>query len=107
MTDRTGPEIDAKIAAAEARGDTKIARLENKMDLVLSKLDASINETRQMRSDTKEDNRSTRANQIALTIGAVVIIIAVLALLPIVFGFGTSLRDMVHDEIKQLIPGKS
>jgi len=39
MAGPTREELDAKLQAAAAETDTKIARLEGKMDLVLLKLD--------------------------------------------------------------------
>ncbi len=41
MSDPVTQATDAKIAAAEARTDTKIVRLEGKIDLVLEKLDSN------------------------------------------------------------------
>jgi len=70
--------VEAKIAAAEARTDTKIVRSEGKIDLVLSRIDvlsAKIDELR-------DDNRSVRANQWVIGFGLAVLIVAVAALLP-------------------------
>ena len=56
-------------SAAEARGDTKLARMEGKLDLVVSKIDlvnARFNEL-------KADNRATRA----LIAGISVLVIAI------------------------------
>lgn len=88
MADQTREEVDAKISASEARTETKIARLEGKLDLVLSKLD-----------HVAEDNRSTRANQWVIAFGLAVLIVGVAALFPVFFGMGAQLRDMVRDEV--------
>jgi hypothetical protein len=81
MADQTREEIDAKIAAAEARGDTKIARLESKIDLVLTKLD-----------DVTKDYRSLRANiwtaGLIIIVVIIAVIIAVAALFSAFFNVG-------------------
>jgi hypothetical protein len=85
--------VDAKVAAAEARTDTKVVRLEGKVDLVLSKLD-----------ELRDDNRSVRANQWVIGFGLAVLIVAVAALLPVFFSMGTQVRDLVHSEIQSQLP---
>jgi hypothetical protein len=71
-------------AAAEARTDTKMARMEGKLDLVLSKLDG-----------VRDDYRNTRATQWVIGLGLAVLIIAVVALLPVFFSVGAQIRDDV------------
>jgi hypothetical protein len=104
MTDPTREEIDAKIEASEARTDTKMAHLEGKIDLVISKLDSSISETRQMRADVKDDSRATRANQWVIFFGLAGIIIASLALIVAFFTLGTQFRDVIHAEVHAEMP---
>jgi hypothetical protein len=83
----------AEIAAAEARTDTKIVRMEGKLDLVLSKLDG-----------VREDNRGTRANQWIIGVSLAVLIVAIAGLFPVFFGIGTQVRDLVHSEIQSQSP---
>lgn len=88
MSDLTREEVKAEIAASEARGDTKIARFEGKLDLVLSKLE-----------DVRQDNRTTRANQWVIALGLAVLIVTIVSLLPIFFDWGSKIRDLVDKEV--------
>jgi hypothetical protein len=85
--------VDAKIAKAEARTDIKVVRFEEKVDLVLSRLDA-----------LRGDNHSMRANQRVIGFGLAVLIVAVAASLPVFFSIGTQLRDLVHSAIQSQLP---
>jgi hypothetical protein len=93
MSDISREEIKAHIDASEARGETKIARLEGKLDLVLSRL-----------NDVNENVRSSKANQWVIGLGLAVLIVAVVALFPVFFGMGTQIRDMIHSEVQSQIP---
>ncbi len=84
--------VYAKIAAAEVRTDTKVVRLEGKIDLVLSRLDGMSAKFDALR----DDNRSARANQWIIGFGLAVLIVAVAALFPVFFSIGTQVRDLVH-----------
>lgn len=79
----------AEIAAAEARTDTKIARMEGKLDLVISKLD-----------DVREDNRATRANQWVIGLGLAVLIVAIATLFPVFFDVGLKLGDLIEKKVQ-------
>jgi hypothetical protein len=89
MADMSRDEIKAEIALAEARTDTKIARMEGKLDLVLSKLDG-----------VRDDYRNTRSNQWVIGLGLAVLIIGMVALFPVFFSIGAQVRDLVHTEIQ-------
>jgi hypothetical protein len=80
---------DAKIAASEARTETKIVRMEGKLDLVVSKLDS-----------LREDNRATRANQWVIGFGLAVLIVAVAALFPVFFDMGGKVKDWIREEVR-------
>lgn len=94
MVEPTREEIDAKLRASSAEADTKIARMEGKLDLVLSKLDGVNSRF----DDVRDDYRSTRANIWVVGLGILVAIIGVAALFPVFFGIGAQVRDMVHAE---------
>jgi len=104
MSDMTREEVQAQIAASEARGDTKIARFEGKLDLVLAKLDSVNNSVTDKMKDVKDDVRSARANQWVIALGLAVLIVAVVTLFPVFFGIGTQLHDMVHSEVQSQMP---
>lgn len=93
MSDPTREEIKEAIGAAEARGETKIARLEGKLDLVLSKLD-----------DVRQDNRTARANQWVIGFGLALLIVAMFSAFPAFFGIGSQIRDLVHAEVHDQLP---
>ena len=88
MTDISRDEVDAKIALSNAQTDTKFARLEGKLDLVLSKM-----------AEVQESTRATRANQWVIGTALAVLIVALAFGVPTVFGFGLQLRDVVHSEV--------
>jgi hypothetical protein len=82
----------AEIAAAEARTDTKITRMEGKLDLVISKLDG-----------VREDNRSTRANQWVIGFGLAVLIVAVAALFPVFFDMGSKVHEIIEKAVQSRV----
>jgi hypothetical protein len=93
MSDMTREEMKAEIAASEARGETKIARFEGKLDLVLEKL-----------GNVNENVRSSNNNQWVIGLGLAVLIVAMVALFPVFFGMGAQIRDMVHTEMQSQTP---
>ena len=92
MTNPTREEIQAQIAASEARGETKLARLEGKLDLVLLKLD-----------DVKEDGRHTRNNAILIGVSLALLIIGSIAAAPVIFDLGFKLRETVTKEVQEQV----
>ncbi len=107
----TREEMNANLRAAGAETDTKIARMEGKLDLVLSKIDGLNTRFEDARADAKEaratahsDNVATRANIWVVGLGLAVLIVAVAALFPAFFGMGAQVKDLVHSEIQQQIP---
>lgn len=97
MTEQTREEVDAKIGAAEARTDTKITRMEGKLDLLLSE----ISNVNARIGDVRDDSRSTRSNLWAVALGLAALIVGVAFGLPAIYGFGFSLRDVVHKEVQE------
>ena len=82
----------AEIAAAEARTDTKITRMEGKLDLVISKLD-----------DVREDGRATRANLWVVGLGLAVLIVAMITLFPVVLDLGMKTRESITKEVQEQV----
>jgi hypothetical protein len=99
MAAPTREEIDAKLAASEARMETRAAISDGKLDLVLAKL-ASIGEKM---DDVRSDNRTTRANIWAVCAIVVTTIVGmaalVIAVAPAAFTIGAQVRDMVQKEM--------
>lgn len=93
--DMTGPsreEIDAKLRTVSAETDTKLARMDGKLDLLLSKI-----------SDLREDGRSTRNTVWGATFAVLALVVALAAFAPVVFDLGTKQRDIIRDEVKSAI----
>lgn len=110
--------VDAKIAAAEARGDTKSMRLEGKLDLVLLKLDSNdrkldtYNATAEaIRREVKDSERAVRANGwviFAAISGLIVGVVAIIATVgPFLFEQGAKQDEIttrkVHEEFQKFI----
>jgi hypothetical protein len=95
MADLTREEVQLRIENSEAKNDTKIVRLESKLDLVLSKLDAA-----------KSDNLAIRTNQWVIAFGLALLIIAVVALFPVFFSIGTQIKDMVDNAVQTHLKDK-
>jgi hypothetical protein len=90
-------EMKAEIGLAEARTDLKIARMEGKLDLVISKLDA-------LSALARSDNAATRGNIWFVGLGLAVLIVAVVTLFPVFFSIGIHIRDIVHAEMQSQAP---
>jgi len=85
---------DAKIAASEARTDTKIVRIEGKLDLLLS-------ESKATREDIKESKRTTWT--VGLTIAGIIVsvIIGIITMLPSFFDMGKNFQNAVINAAHQ------
>jgi hypothetical protein len=98
--DKMATESDlrtAEIAAAEARTDTKIVRLEGKLDLVLETVKVS-------REEARDNRRAVIANGWVI-FGALVIIIGVLyTTAPILLDLGFKWRETIAKEIQERLP---
>jgi hypothetical protein len=100
-------EMKAEIGLAEARTDAKIARMEGKLDLVISKIDAlnvrfedARTDAREARTLARSDNAATRGNIWFVGLGLAVLIVAVVTMFPIFFSIGIHIRDIVHTEMQ-------
>jgi predicted transcriptional regulator len=108
MSDMTREEIDAKIAASEARGDTKFAHVDGRLDAVIGKLD----DLRLQLSEVAMDNQRTRSTVvttvvttgIASVLGLAALIVGLALGLPSVYSLGTNTRDIVRSEVQQALP---
>lgn len=106
MASPTREEIDAKLAASEARSETRSVQLESKFDLVLAKI-AGLGEKM---DDVRSDNRTTRSNIWAVCAVIVGVIVGTAALImtlgPSAFTLGAQVRDMVQKELQLVAPAK-
>jgi hypothetical protein len=99
MSGPTREEIKAEIGTAEARTDTKIARLEGKMDIVIIKLDAVNESTLAMRRDVKDSERAIKANAWVIFAALAAILIGLIATIPAIFDWGFKMREVIDKEI--------
>lgn len=92
-------EVDAKIAAAEARTDTKITKIEGKLDLILQRL-GTIEEKS---ADARGEARATRRYVVGtgLSLGALLIAIVTLAING--FNIGSKVDDIARYEAQQVV----
>jgi hypothetical protein len=93
MADVTRDEIDAKLEASEARADTKLARLEGKLDLVVETVRSSRDEAR--------DNRRAIIANLWVIFGVLVAIVGILfTVLPTVLDLGFKWRETISKEVE-------
>lgn len=93
----TREEIDAKIAASEARTETRLAEMNGKFDLILSKIDSLHGEV--VRTEGRVE--TAKWTMIAVFIAAV---FAGAGLLASGIGVGSAFRDIVRQEVQALAP---
>jgi hypothetical protein len=105
MPDPSREEIDAKIAAAEARTDTKFARLEGKLDLVLAEASAARQEASIARDNARQESRGTRATIIGTGLATVLalgaLLMSVMTYGDAIFSRGMSVRDAVKAVVQE------
>ena len=99
MPEQTREEIDAKFAAVEARTDTKIVRIDGKLELILTKMTDLSAQFKRLNPTGREDARSTRNTIWGAGVGLAILIVAVAALFPVFFGVGTQVRDIIDHAI--------
>jgi hypothetical protein len=97
MADLTREEVQAKIEVAEARADTKIARIEGKLDLVLQAVEGSRSEAR--------DNRRAVISNAWVIFGALIVVLATMVtILPTFLDMGFRWRETITKEVQERIP---
>jgi hypothetical protein len=94
----------AEIAAAEARTDTKVARIEGKIDTAVATL---IGEIRAIRDDVRQADQYARDSRLfilgaivaaTLALGALVVSMATYG--DALFGRGMNVRDLIQSTIR-------
>jgi hypothetical protein len=104
MATPTREEINAEIAAAEARTDTKIVRLEGKIDLVISKLDAANTINAAIRQEVRDSRRAVIANAWVIFAAMVGIVAIVATVGPMIFDLGMRTREAISKDIQERLP---
>jgi hypothetical protein len=96
MSDPTREEIAAQIRASEAGTETKIARLEGKLDLVLESVRTS-------RDEARDNRRAVIANGWVI-FGALVVVLGImLTIAPTIFDMGFRWRETLTQEVKEVV----
>jgi len=93
----TDPTIDAKIAASEARTDTKFAKLEGKLDLIV----ASLETVKSQAVDAKAEARTTRRYVVGTGFSLAALLLGIFALYANAFNIGTRVDDIARTRSQQ------
>lgn len=91
------PLIDAKIAASEARTDTKFAKLEGKLDLIV----ASLETVKGQAVDAKAEARTTRRYVVGTGFSLGALLLGMFGLYANAFNIGTRVDDIARTEAQQ------
>ena len=97
--DITREEIKAQHEAIEARTDTKIVRLEGKLDLVIQSVQAGRVETLESRNAVIASQRGVIANIWVGIAIVVAVIVAFFTVTPMYFDQGFHLRETITQEV--------
>ncbi len=107
MADPTREETKAEIATAEARTDTKIVRLEGKIELAVATLGSKLDVLRTDVAKSDQYNRDSRwvlFGTIITSLFAIAGLIVTMALYgDALFGRGMNVRDVVQTTIKETL----
>lgn len=98
-----GEVRQAELAVVGAQTDTKIARLEGKLDLVIVKLDTVNENTLATRREIKDSERSIKANAWVPAVGLLAVIVGLAFGLPSIFDLGMKLRETISKEIHEQV----
>lgn len=103
MSEITREELQARLDTVEAHTDTKIARLEGKLDLVLQAVQSSRQdalETAKISRQEANDNRRWIVGNMWVLFAAVVAVIAIIVTIaPVIFDMGVKWRETITSEI--------
>ena len=96
MPDPTREEIDAKIAASEARGRIDIVRFEGKLETFAATLSGKMDALQTSTRDAAAYNRGTRSVIIASAFALAALIVGMATYGDALFGRGMNVRDLVQ-----------
>jgi hypothetical protein len=96
MPDPTREEIDAKIAASEARGAIDIVRLEGKLEAFAATLSGKMDALQTSIQNAAAYNRDTRSLIIASAFALAALIVGMATYGDALFGRGMNVRDVVQ-----------
>lgn len=88
-------QVQDLVALAEARSDTKLARLEGKLDLLLSETTATRREAEAARHEASGTKTTIIVTGIATVVALAALLMAVITYGDAIFSRGMSVRDVV------------
>jgi hypothetical protein len=107
MSDPTREEIQAQIAASEARGEIKMVRLEGKIENLGTLLVGKIDSLKDDVHKTDSYNRDTRLIVVATIVAATIaiggIVVAMATYGDALFGRGMNVRDVIQTTVKDTL----
>jgi hypothetical protein len=101
MPDPTREEIDAKIAASEARGRTDIVRFEGKLETFAATLSGKMDALQTSIQVAAAYNRGTRSVIIASAFALAALIVGMATYGDALFGRGMNVRDVVQAVVRE------
>ena len=112
MSEITREEIQAQIAASEARGDTKFAQLEGKIDVLMANIQsgfaaatkdaaASVRASDELKSAVRESKWVLFGTTIGAAIALAALFVGVITYGDAIFSRGMAVRDVVQSVITE------
>jgi hypothetical protein len=101
MSDPTREEIQAHIAASEARGETSLARLEGKLDTISATIIGKIGELSGQVGEHRRDRNLIIGTIVVAAIAVGGLVVGMATYGDALFGRGMNVRDVVQAVIKE------
>lgn len=94
-------ELDAKLESQGAQTDTKIARLEGKLDLVIAKLDYVMKDNSETRDTIRSEGQNSRVITWTVGVGILAVVVAAIALFPAIFDMGSKNQEGLNRAVRE------
>jgi hypothetical protein len=101
MSDPTREEIQAHIAASEARGETSLARLEGKLDTISATIVGKIGELSTQVGEHRRDRNLIIGTIVVAAIAVSGLVVSMATYGDALFGRGMNVRDVVQTVLKE------
>ena len=99
----TRPEIDAKLQAAEARGDTKLAEALGEVRTAFARLEGKFDNVNTRITDLQHSTGGTKGTILATGVAVVALIVGILTYGQGWFGIGVTTRDTIKSVVTEVI----
>jgi hypothetical protein len=107
MSEPTREEMQSQIALAEARTDTKIVRLEGRLEAMQATLSGKIDAVSEKISADHEYNRSTRWVIVGLAFALAALMVTMATYGDALFGRGMDVQNVIQSTIKETLAQQS